>query len=291
MFDLGLTTSLNARDILKISDIFVSHAHMDHFMGFDNILRISLRREKPLRLYGPEGFIDRIQGKLNSYTWNLIEEYPLELHVIEVNGAYLKKAVFSASNSFRCVHYGSEPFNGMLLEESFYAISSVELDHRISCLAFSLEEDFHINIDKAGLAKKNLPVGPWLSELKKAVRENRTDSLITIDGEPYHYAELRDVAAISRGQKITYVVDAVGSTRNMEKIINLARGSDVLYIETYFLDEDKDRARDRYHLTAREAGIIAREAGVGRLEAMHFSPKYIMKSERLIQEAEGEFKN
>ena len=72
MFDLGFTTNLSARDILKTSDIFVSHTHIDHFIGFDNILRICLKKETPLRLYGPKGFIDCIEGKLKSYTWNLI---------------------------------------------------------------------------------------------------------------------------------------------------------------------------------------------------------------------------
>ena len=66
MFDLGFTTSLTPRDILKISDIFVSHTHVDHFIGFDTILRISLKKEKPLRLYGPKGFIDCVEGKLRS---------------------------------------------------------------------------------------------------------------------------------------------------------------------------------------------------------------------------------
>ncbi len=291
MFDLGFTTSLTPRDILKISDIFVTHTHMDHFIGFDNILRISLKREKPLRLYGPKGFINRIQGKLDSYTWNLVQEYPLEIRVFEVDGAYMKKAVFSASNSFRGIHKDPVPYNGILLIESFYSVSSVELDHRIPCLAFSLEEDFHINIDKSRLAKMNLPVGPWLSDLKKAIRKNHTDILFHIDGESYTYSDVRDIANISRGQKITYVVDALGSKDNADKIINLARGSDVLYIETYFLEEDRDRARDRYHLTAREAGMIAGEAGVGRFETLHFSPKYVMNSDKLIEEAERGFKD
>ncbi len=61
LFDLGFTTSLSTRDILKISDIFVSHAHVDHFIGFDHVLRLHLKKESPLRLYGPEGFIDRVE--------------------------------------------------------------------------------------------------------------------------------------------------------------------------------------------------------------------------------------
>ncbi len=291
MFDLGFTTSLTPKDILKISDIFVSHTHMDHFIGFDTILRISLKKEKPLNLYGPKGIVDCVEGKLKSYTWNIIEDYPLEINVSEVDGSVIRKAVFTAANSFRCIDRGSEPFNGVLLKDSFFSVKSKELDHQIPCLAFSLEEEFHINIDKSRLIQMDLSVGPWLGDLKRAIRKNRTGSKFNIEGEVYHYPDLLNVANITRGQKISYVVDAVGSKENMDKIISLARGSDVLYIETYFLDEDRDRARERYHLTAKEAGIIAREACVNRLEALHFSPKYMKISERLIEEAEIEFKN
>jgi len=291
MFDLGFTTSLTPRDILKISDIFISHTHMDHFIGFDTILRISLKKEKPLRLYGPKGLIDCVEGKLKSYTWNLIEDYPLEINVSEVEGPVVRKAVFSAAKSFKRTDIGAESFNGILLKESLFTVASKELDHQIPCLAFSLEEEFHINIDKSRLIKMNLSVGPWLGDLKSAIREKRTGSKFNIEGEAYDYSDLLNVANITRGQKISYVVDAIGSKGNMEKIISLARGSDVLYIETYFLDEDRVRARERYHLTAKEAGIIAREACVNRLEALHFSPKYMKISERLIEEAEIEFKN
>jgi ribonuclease Z len=70
----------------------------------------------------------------------------------------------------------------------------------------------------------------------------------------------------------------------------MVKGSDQLFIEAFFLDEDKDRARDRFHLTAREAGRIAREADVRKLEVFHFSPKYTDVPEKLIAEAKEEFK-
>lgn len=290
MFDLGFTTSLSARDILKTTDIFVSHTHIDHFIGFDNVLRVCLKKEKPLRLYGPRGFIECIKGKLKSYTWNLIGDYPLVLQIAEIDYPSIKKATFKAENSFKAENMELLPFDTVLLATSFYKVSTAILDHQIPCLAFSLEEDYHINIDKDKLNRMNLPVGPWLQELKTAIREELPDQTFIINDRTFNLAELRDIANITKGQKITYVVDALGSDENMTKIIQLATGSDVLYIETYFLDNDKDRARDRYHLTSKEAGRIAREAGVSRLEAIHFSPRYTDAPEELTKEAEEEFK-
>ena len=289
MFDLGFTMSLSPRDILKTTDIFVSHTHIDHFIGFDNILRVSLKKENPLKLYGPKGFINCVEGKLRSYTWNLTGDYPFVIQVAEVEDKLIKKAVFRAKNSFRREDLKTEPFYGSLMKNSFCSVSAVILDHQIQCLAFSLEEDYHINIDKAELDRLNLPAGPWLRELKTAIRENTDDRVFTINGKTYAFSELRNVANITRGQKLSYVVDALGSEENIAKIVNLARDSDVLYIETYFSDEDKERAKERYHLTAKEAGRIAAKSGAGRIEAIHFSPRYMNDPERPAREAEEEF--
>jgi ribonuclease Z len=290
MFDLGSTLNLSPRDILKITDIFVTHSHIDHFIGFDNVLRVSLKRESPLRIYGPKGFIDCVKGKLESYTWNLISDYPLRIDVSEVTETSIKKAAFRAKNRFRPEDSGIEPFNGTLLEDPLFKVSAEILDHQIPCLAFSIKENYHINIDKAKLSRLNLPVGPWLGELKSAIREKRTEDTFKIEGNTFTYSELRGIAGITEGQKISYVVDVIGSTGNKKKIIELVKGSDILYIETFFLQEDIDRAKNRYHLTAKEAGSIAREANVGRMEAIHFSSRYMGKAERLVREAEEEFK-
>ncbi len=290
MFDLGHTNSLSHRDILKITDIFISHAHVDHFIGFDNILRVSLKKEAPLRFYGPEGFIDCVDGKLKGYTWNLAGDYPLIIKVFEVAEGKVKQAVFKAKNCFKREKLDTKPFNSVLMHDSFCKVSVRILDHKVPCLAFSLEEECHININKAMLNDKGLPVGSWLKEFKEAIKETRIDASFKIEGRDYSFSELRELADISHGQKLSYVVDVLGSDENISKILELVKGSDVLYIEAFFMDNDKAKAAERYHLTAKEAGSIAREAGVGRMELLHFSPRYSDDSESLLKEAEGEFR-
>jgi ribonuclease Z len=95
---------------------------------------------------------------------------------------------------------------------------------------------------------------------------------------------------ISRGQKIAYVVDARFDEYNESQIVSLAHCADVLYCESPYLDIDADKARDRYHLTARQAGTMARRAQVRDLVVFHFSPRYTGQGEAIEREAMEAFK-
>jgi len=63
LFDLGDLHGLTPRDLLKVSHVFVTHTHVDHFIGFDQLLRLLLGRDKELHLFGPPDFFDRVEGK------------------------------------------------------------------------------------------------------------------------------------------------------------------------------------------------------------------------------------
>jgi len=85
------------------------------------------------------------------------------------------------------------------------------------------------------------------------------------------------------------VVDTLFSPANAERIIRLARDADVFYCESPFMDEDIDQATRRYHLTARQAGALARAARARRLNVFHFSPRYEGRYGELVAEANAEY--
>jgi len=297
LFDLGDIAALPARKINRIEHVFVSHTHIDHFVGFDLLLRMLVGREKTVRMFGPEGFIDRVSHKLQAYQWNLVDRFPCDLGFavaeIDTNGI-AHSARFRLKNAF-----AKEPLelrslpDSVIYSEPAFNVSAAVLEHRTPCLAFAVQERVHVNIWKNRLAELKLPVGPWLRELKRAVTVGLPDDhMIEITSMPGHtmpLGTLRSVLTISAGQKIGYVTDAADTPSNRQAIIELVHSADILFIEAAFAKADAALAAERAHLTTKAAGEIARAAGVSRVEPFHFSPRYESEERQLIGEVMAAF--
>jgi ribonuclease Z len=305
LFDLGDLSNLSARDLLKVSHVFVTHTHMDHFIGFDTLLRLLLGRDKEIYLFGPSPFFQKVEAKLGGYTWNLIENYEniLSINVTEITGGKGFVQRYESRNRFRHAEAPQEfTFDGNLLSEPSFSVDAALFDHKVDCLGLTLKENFSINIIKEGLRELELPVGPWLAEFKRAIYERYDPGqefrVFWQDkdrktGERYFaLGELKEkIARISPGQKITYITDIIGSPENIAKAVNLAMDSNHLFIEAPFLDNERDMARKKYHLTAKEAGLIAARARVKELTLFHFSPRYFNREKELFQEAMAAFRS
>jgi ribonuclease Z len=304
LFDLGDIRALPARKLLRVRDVFVTHAHMDHFMGFDWLLRLLLGRDQRLRLYGPPGFVTQVGHRLAAYTWNLVSRYETDFTIDAVElhpGGSARRASFRCRSGFAREQETQATLpDGVLLDEEGFRVRAVFLDHRTPCLAFALEEKAHLNIWKNRLDEMGLPTGPWLQDLKRAVRRGLPDTTpIPVrwrdrDGAhervvPLGELRARVVRAVP-GQKIAYVTDAVYHEANARAIVDLARSADVLFIEAPFLDRDAGRAAAKYHLTARQAGSLARAAGVKGVVPFHFSPMYHDMGEALRTELERAYR-
>lgn len=302
IFDLGEIYSLSSRDVLKISHAFITHTHMDHFIGFDNLLRLFLGREKNFYIYGPEGFLKNVEGKLAGYTWNLVNNFNNRfiLHVTEVRPESLITRQYMCENRFiPATERVEQPFNGILIKEPALSVSSLILDHSIPCLGFSLKERFHVNIIKDRVVELGLEIGPWIRKFKQALfNHNDPDSEFevrfgrkSVKIKSFILGDLaRQIAIITPGQKITYITDVGYSESNVKKIVSFAKDSDQLFIEAAFLEKDSDIARNKYHLTARQAGSIAGMAGVKQFTLFHFSPRYSGKEDLFQKEALAGYK-
>ncbi|HLS19988.1 MAG TPA: hypothetical protein VK090_09275 [Paracoccaceae bacterium] len=299
LFDLGDISALPARAVLRLSDVFVSHAHIDHFFGFDHLLRLFVGRARELRLYGPEGFIDRVGARLGGYTWSLAERYDnnLSFLVTEIAGNRARRARFALSRRFAREDLGEAALDGaLLLDEPSITVRVAELDHGTPVLGFALAEANHVNIWPNRVAEMGLATGPWLTGLKQAVFAGLPDEtvieapLVTGGSRAFPLGELRAwLVSITRGQKIAYVTDVAGTEENFRRIVELAEGADTLFIEAVFRAADEELARSRQHLTTAEAGWLGRMARAARIEPFHFSPRYPEQEAEILAEIEAAF--
>lgn len=299
-FDLGRMDRLPAAEILKLTHVFVSHTHIDHFIGFDRLIRLFLARDATVSLWGPPGIIRNVAGKLAGYTWNLVDGYPFLLNVHEVDPQQVTSVRMRAQTGFAVEETGAQPFTGVLYEDEGLTVETAILDHRIPCLGFAAVEKSHLNVRTDELEQLGIPPGRWLNELKEAIRNDQPDDTEIVarwhdNGDAKETAmrlgDLRQRLVVeTKGQRLAYVVDTVFNRGNMDKIALLAGGADIFYCESLFLDVDRDQASKRHHLTARQAGTLARRAGARRLEVFHFSPRYDGQADRLYNEAAATFR-
>lgn len=293
LIDLGRIDRTPAPVLFPVEAVFVSHAHMDHFMGFDQLLRLFLARDTTLRLFGPLGIADCVQGKLAGYTWNLTDEYVFTIDVTEIAETELVHWRFAARNRFLREARGRSPLrDGVVLADPVFRVEAVPLDHKIVSMAYAVTERTHLNVRPGALEEHALQPGPWLNALKAAVRAQAPEDtpIEVARGDRRPLGDLcRALLEITPGQKIAYVVDTLFSPANAARIIRLAQDADAFFCESPFLDEDIDQATRRYHLTARQAGALARVARVRRLNVFHFSPRYEGRYAEIVAEAHDEY--
>jgi ribonuclease Z len=133
------------------------------------------------------------------------------------------------------------------------------LDHRIPTYGYRVQEEDRPRLNRLALAERQVS-GPAVGRL---LREGRVES-------PTGTVELDEVTEIRPGQSFALVMD----TRPCPGATALAEGVDLLVCESTFIDHDAELAHRFHHLTARQAGELARDAGARRLVLAHFSSRY-----------------
>jgi len=297
LFDVGDIAALAPRELMRLSHVFVTHTHMDHFAGFDHLLAVVLGRKARLALFGGPDFVAQIEHKLRAYTWNVVYRYDeLVLDVCEIApGGHGQCARFSTRTNF--VRESSGTFDlddDVVHDELTFRVRARFVDHDIPCLAYAIEEKAHVNVAKDRLDALGVATGAWLRDLKHAVLAGAPDAtpieLRWRDRDGDH-AMMRTVGELSHlildvapGRRVGYATDLRYTEANVRTLAELFADADVLFIESVFLDEDSEHGVRKNHLTAAQAGRIARLARAKAVRPFHFSPRYEGREAELVDE-------
>ena len=294
LFDIGNINRLSRHLLRKITKIFVSHNHIDHFIGFDTLLRNKLGKPHTVYIFGIKPLAEKIYHKLQGYIWNLVEFEPQLIFIVkELNGNNWEYYRFDIKKRFQKELVKIEPVNdNVIYEDKFLCVRFAVLDHKIKNMGYSLEYKPRLKLIQDKLKSLNLK-GKEIGEFKNFLQDEKNkDKKFKIGENFYSYEYLKDKYSYTiPGYKISYITDVIYSKENKEKIINLVRNSDVLYCEAVFLDRDREQAEKVYHLTTKQTATIANEADVKELVVFHFSRRYGTKTEKLLEEVKKFFPN
>lgn len=249
LFDGGEGTQVSLRKLnlrwKKINAIFVSHTHADHVTGIPGILMLSSQvdRDDPLYIFGPPKIAEYIETSRN-----VLDMY--------INYKIIVKEI-------------TEP--GIIYSGEDFDVRAFPLQHTKTCVGYTLEEHPRpgaFNPEKA--IEKKVPCGPLWSKLQSGV------SVLSNDNLEVHPEDV--LGAPRKGRKFSYVTD----TKYIPSIATEVSGSDLLVCEGMFEHELTATAAEKKHMTAIQAGNVARDAHVKKMALIHYSPRYTDNDLKLL---------
>ena len=167
--------------------------------------------------------------------------------------------------------------SGKVFETNDFLIEAKEMTHGIPCNAYSFIIKSKLRFDKSKLKKSKLAAGPWLKQLQSGKD-------IVHEGKKYKY---KDLTYEEEGKKVSFILD----TSMNPKIIPFVKDSDLLISESTFHSELEDEAKEKKHLTAKQAGEIAKKSNSKKLLLTHISDRYKNDTGKLLDDAKKVFKN
>lgn len=277
--DCGEAGLLTVKEIQSVSALFISHTHIDHFSNFDGIFRHQIGSGEKIVICGPKNIHKQVEARLKSYTWNLIDEKAIEYEIREiVSEAEIK--VYK----IRPPHWNPEfvTTQNILFEDENVSIDFAVLDHKTDSVAYLFKEKDSVTFNENASGFKK---GKWISELKTAFETQDSEKEIEIEETVYKASELFHFLTRNEGYRLGIIMDHAVAEINSEKIKKVFRKADLVYIETFYKDEDQEFADINYHSFASASGKIMKDCEVKEAVPVHFSRRYTESDRMEIETA------
>lgn len=235
----------------KVTHILLTHWHGDHVLGLPGLIQT-------LAL---EGYSKTLSIHGPRGTERFLNE--------------MKPFLGSAHEKVKMqVH---EIRSGLVLESKDFKIEAKEMNHGIPCLGYSIELKEKRRIKKSAIKKYNLPNSPLLKELQAGKD-------IVYNGKK---VSAKTNTFLEESKKMAFILD----TKSTEAAIELAKDADLLVCESTFTENERQKADEAHHLTAKDAATIAKKAKVKKLALTHISQRYEHDTKPIEKEAKSVFKS
>ena len=258
MIDCGEGTQMQLRRsrirFTKLSAVFITHLHGDHCFGLIGMISTFglLGRTAKLDVYAPKELELMLQEQMRMFCHNF--DYEVVFHAVDTR----KQEV--------------------VYEDRSLTVESIPLEHRMPCCGYLFKEKAtlpHIRRDMIDFYQ--IPVSQ-INNIKAG------SDWITAEGETVPNSKL--VEAADQPRSYAYCSD----TRYIPTLHERIRGVTALYHESTYGEDNLLMAEKYYHSTARQAALVARDAGAGKLLLGHYSSRYEDENV-LLNEAKQVFEN
>ena len=237
---------------LKITRIFISHWHGDHVLGLPGLLQtLALNNYSKVLKIYGPKGTKRFV-KLLLRTFIFRERIKTEINEITKDSK--------------------------IIDEKDFYIEAYKMQHFTPCLAYRFVEKDIRKIDINFIKKIGLKPGPLLGKLQQG-------KSIMFKGKKI---KAKQATKIKKGKKVAFIIDTLFN-KNCFKV---AKDADLLISESTFLEsEHGDKAKERGHLTAKQAATIAKKSIVKKLILTHISQRYSKNPKVILEEAKKIFKH
>ncbi len=296
LFDCGDLTRLSMAAILRIRRLFLTHAHIDHIIGFDQILRAQLFALTPLTVYGPPGTIRQIGHRLQGYYWNLTGSSVYQVEVYELHDGYVQHKTYHCNRQFRASRLKRLETSKLELDEGG-SIRWFPVFHGLPCIGYTYTAPSRWSANREALEREGLKPGPWLQSIKEALHTGANGDILATyhDGSPPISRPVSEWAKRlfekRPGAVLAYVTDTLLDEPSRESISSKILTADLLVCESTYSQESALKAPANMHATAAQAATLATQAKVGQLNLTHLSRRYNPCSSNHLSEARAIFPN
>ncbi len=238
----------------RLTRILLTHGHLDHILGLGGLLSTLLRWESidELQIYGGNSTLERVHTLLYDVVLRG-NQPPMPLVLNEIKP-------------------------GVIFDAEDFTVTAFPVTHRgPDCLGYVFEEKARRPFLSQKADELGVPFGPERRELVEGQEITLADGRVVKPDDVLGDWE--------RGSKLV----VVGDTGRTDNLVEVCKGADGLVIESTYLDEEADMAKQFNHLTARMGADLALKAGVKKLILTHISRRY--REKEVIAEAQSVFPN